>query len=370
VGFSKEERDRRWAAARALMAERGWQAMLIAGEDGLCGGNLRYLADFRPVKGRALLLLPVDGDPVLWVEHRVHEQAAKKLSFVADARFATSCGDAAVGELAERGLGPAAVAIDELALLPASWFVAWTDAFPELRLVDASIELAELRRVKSAEEIDVCRRSAEIADGSYAQLLPKLREGISEFEIDAELEHYCRLRGAERLFNVYATSSLAELPWAASARRLERGRAALLEISPQVEGYWTQLVRVVSIGKPSPILAEMHRVTMAAMDEALETLEPGVPLGEPLGRMEAAIEAAGFQVMATDTGHDLGCTLGEAVTWLTRETAFVAEPGQVFEIHPVVLHPDGGCLLIGDTYLITETGVERLNRAPRELAIV
>ena len=114
----------------------------------------------------------------------------------------------------------------------------------------------------------------------------------------------------------------------------------------------------------------MHRVTLAAMDEALATLQPGVVLGEPLGKMEAMIEEAGFQVMATDTGHDLGCTLGESVTWLTRNTAFTAEPGQVFEIHPVVLHPDGGCLLIGDTYLITDSGVERLNRSPRELAVV
>jgi Xaa-Pro aminopeptidase len=352
------------------MDERGWQAMLIAGEDGLCGGNLRYLADFRPVKGRSLLLLPLDGEPVLWVEHRVHEQAAKRLSFVADSRFAASCGGAAVDELRERGLARATVAIDELDLMPASWYVAWTEAFPELRLADGGLELAQLRRVKSAEEIDVCRRSCAIADGSYEHLLPKLREGISEFEIDAELEYYCRLHGAERLFNVYATSSLAELPWAASARRVERGRAALLEISPQVDGYWTQLVRVVSIGEPSPILAEMHRVTMAAMDEALATLEPGVLVGEPLGRMEATIESAGFQVMATDTGHDLGCTLGESVTWLTRETAFAAEPGQVFEIHPVVLHPDGGCLLIGDTYLVTDGGAERLNRSPRELAVV
>jgi Xaa-Pro aminopeptidase len=352
------------------MTDRGWQAMLITGEDGLCGGNLRYLADFRPVKGRSLLLLPLEGEPVLWVEHRVHEQAAKKLSFVADSRFALSCGDAAADELAERGLAHAAVGTDELEIVPAAWYVTWTARFPDLRLADASTDLAQLRRVKSAEEIELCRRSAEIADGSYEYLLPKLREGITEFEIDAELEYYCRLQGCERLFNVYATSSLAELPWAASARTLERGRAALLEISPQLDGYWTQLVRVVSIGEPAPILAEMHSVTMAAMDEALATLEPGVIVGEPLGKMEAMIEAAGFQVMATDTGHDLGCTLGESVTWLTRNTAFAAEPGQVFEIHPVVLHPDGGCLLIGDTYLITDTGVERLNRCARELAIV
>lgn len=370
MAFTRGERDRRWKLVREMMAERGLSAMLISGEDGLCGGNLRYLADFRPVKGRSLLLLPLEGEPVLWVEHRVHEQAAKKFSFVADSRFAVDCGDAAADELAERGLGGAVVACDELALVPASWYLTWTRRFPELGLVDASLELAQVRRVKSAEEIELCRRSAALADGSFAHLLPKLREGISEFEIDAELEYYCRLNGCERMFNVYATSSLAELPWAASARRLERGRAALLEISPQLEGYWTQLVRVVSIGEPSAILAEMHRVTMAAMDVALATLEPGVVLGEPLGRMEAMIERAGFQVMATDTGHDLGCTLGESVTWLTRDTAFVAEPGQVFEIHPVVLHPDGGCLLIGDTYLITETGVERLNLCPRELAVV
>jgi Xaa-Pro aminopeptidase len=370
MGFTTSERDRRWERTRRLMAERGWEAMLVPGEDGLCGGNLRWLADFRPVKGRALLLLPVEGEPVLWVEHRVHEQAARKLSFVADSRFTLDCGEAAAEELAERGLGSAPLAGEELALTPASWYVAWTRRFPGLRLADASVELARLRRVKSPEEIEVCRRSCAIADGGYEHLLPLLRDGIAEFEIDAELEHYCRLRGCDRLFNVYATSSLAELPWSASGRRLERGRAALLEISPQVDGYWTQLVRVVSIGEPTPILAEMHKVTLSAMDEALEALAPGVAVGEPLGQMEATIEAAGFEVMATDTGHDLGCTLGEKVTWLTRETPFEAEPGHVFEIHPVVLHPDGGCLLIGDTYLVTETGVDRLNTSSRELAIV
>ncbi len=370
MGFSSEERDRRWERVRGLMAERGWEALLISGEDGLCGGNFRWLADFRPVKGRTLLLLPLESEPVLWVEHRVHEQAAKKLSFVADSRFTLDCGEAAADELAARGLGNAVLGSEELALVPASWHVTWSERLPNLGLLDASLELAQLRRVKSAEEIEVCRRSCEIADGSYEHLLPKLREGMTEFEIDAELEYYCRLHGADRLFNVYATSSLAELPWAASDRPLERGRAALLEISPQVGGYWTQLVRVVSIGEPSPILAKMHEVTMTAMDEALAELAPGVVIGGPLGKMEKMIEDAGFQVMATDTGHDLGCTLGEKVTWLTRETAFEAEPGQVFEIHPVVMHPAGGCLLIGDTYLITETGVERMNRAPRDLAVV
>jgi Xaa-Pro aminopeptidase len=370
MGFSTEERDRRWERARQLMAEQGWAALLVSGEDGLCGGNFRYLADFRPVKGHTLLLLPLEGEPVLWVEHRVHEQAAKKLSFVPDSRYTLDCGEAAAEELAGRGLSSGVVGSEELALLPASWYITWSERLPGLRLVDASPELAQLRRVKSAEEIELCRRSCEIADGSYEHLLPKLREGMTEFEIDAELEYYCRRNGADRLFNVYATSSLAELPWSASARPLERGRAALLEISPQVEGYWTQLVRVVSIGEPSPILAEMHRVTMAAMDDALDDLGPGVPIGGPLGRMERIIEDAGFEVMATDTGHDLGCTLGEHATWLTRETAFEAEPGQVFEIHPVVMHPDGGCLLIGDTYLITQSGVERMNRSPRELAVV
>ena len=370
MAFSERERDRRWDGARALMEQRGCEAMLIPGEDGLCGGNFRYLTDFRPVKGRSLLLLPLDGDPVLWVEHRVHEQAARKLSFVSDARYAESCGDAAAVELRARGLDHARVALEQLELVPASWYVAWTGQCPGTRYLDVSVELAALRRVKSTEEVDLCRRCCAIADGAFEHVLGLVREGTSELEIDAELERYARLHGAERMFNVYASSSLAELPWSARPRTLERGRAALLEISPQLDGYWTQLVRVVSVGEPSPLLLEMHDVTAAAMEEGLAELRSGVAVGTALGRMEHLIESAGFEVMSTDTGHDLGCTLGEAVTWLTRETPFEAEPGHVFEIHPVVMHPDGGCLLIGDTYLVTETGVERLNRCRRELAVV
>jgi Xaa-Pro aminopeptidase len=352
------------------MEERSWGALLVSGEDGLCGGNFRWLTDFRPVKGRSLLLLPREGDPVLWVEHRVHEQAAKRLSFVDDSRFADNCGDAAADELRERGLDRMTIGLEQLDLVPASWYLTWTAESPDIRFDDAARDLAHLRRVKSAEEIDVCRRCCEIADNAYAHVLGKLHEGISELEVDAELEHYARLHGAERMFNVYAASSLAELPWSAQPRTYDRGRAVLLEISPQLEGYWTQLVRVVSIGEPSASLRELHDVTANAIQQGLSELRPGVRVGAALGTMEALIERAGFTVMATDTGHDLGCTLGETVTWLTRDTEFDAEPGHVFEIHPVVMHPDGGCLLIGDTYLITDDGIERLNRATPELAVI
>src|SRR5262249_58905952 len=113
MGFSSEERNRRWERARELMAEQGWTALLVSGEDGLCGGNFRYLADFRPVKGHTLLLLPLEGEPVLWVEHRVHEQAAKKLSFVPDSRYTLDCGESAPEGLAPRGLGGGAVGSEE-----------------------------------------------------------------------------------------------------------------------------------------------------------------------------------------------------------------------------------------------------------------
>jgi Xaa-Pro aminopeptidase len=344
--------------------------MLIPGEDGLCGGNFRYLADFRPVKGRTLLLLPVEGEPVMWVEHPIFEVAARKLSFVPDSRYVVEAGAASVEELQSRGLAAERVAIEQLDLVPASWYIDWRRHLPSMTLEDASAELAQLRRVKSAEERELCRRCCEIADEAYEGVLAKLHDGMSMYEIDAELEYEVRRRGCERMFNVYASESLSELPWGASARTLKRGGAAFLEISPQLEGYWTQLVRVVSVGEPSAALREMHEVTRAAMDTALPQLTPGAIVGEVLAEMERIIEEAGFTVMATDTGHDLGCTLGETVTWLTRASAFAAEAGQVFEIHPVVMHPDGGCLLIGDTYEITDGGVERMNRSSRDLAIV
>ena len=108
---------------------------------------------------------------------------------------------------------------------------------------------------------------------------------------------------------------------------------------------------------------------MAAMDEALDELAPGVVIGGPLGKMEKLIERAGFGVMArtpatTSAAPSARTPPGSRARPRSRRSRDRCSS------HPVVMHPDGGCLLIGDTYLITETGVERMNRAPRDLAVV
>ena len=171
-------------------------------------------------------------------------QRRRRSSFVADARFAASCGEAAADELAERGLGRAAVGSDELALVPAAWYVAWSEGFPDLRPRYASRELAGLRRgaAKSIEEIELSAlrrargrqrpRAAEAA-GGHLRVRDRRRARV-------------RPPPARRRADVQRArprrSPSCRGPRRAAGRATTSGAAVLA----QLDGYWTQLAPVVS----------------------------------------------------------------------------------------------------------------------------
>ena len=220
--------------------------------------------------------------------------------------------------------------------------------------------------------MEIFRKGAQLGDGGFESAVKMIRPGVSEYEIVAEIERYARAGGAEAHFTLIGSGKFAfgdgntlPLPYSPSPRRVEDGDSIVMEITPRYEGYWTQLVRTVNVGRPNRDLEKMHRVCCNAIKKGLEWFKPGKTIKDVVLAMESYVTDCGY-LFKPPSGHICGVDLLEAR--VSRQNEMVLEPGMAVIIHPTVFTPDGkNSFFWGETYLVNPDGYERLHRSTDEL---
>jgi Xaa-Pro aminopeptidase len=138
-----------------------------------------------------------------------------------------------------------------------------------------------------------------------------------------------------------------------------------MEITPRYEGYWTQLVRTVNVGRSNKDLEKIHHVCLGAIKKSLGQVKPGKKVKDVVLAMEESVKADGF-LLKPPIGHICGVDLMEAR--VSQQNEMVLEPAMAIIIHPTVFTPDGKrSFFWGETYLVTPDGFERLHRSTDEL---
>ncbi len=368
MSLSASERARRYQGALGILQRNGLDALIVVGREPASGGQLRYLTNFRLHSGPGGLLVLPDGSTALMFSRPMPAYWARKGCWADDVRVNPNCGVEIAGELKARGLERPRIGLVRLDLMPVQWYQALTEALPQSQIVEVDAEYLRMTVVKSAEEIEIVERSVEIADGALADVAQSIEPGQTEYEVMARLECFMRRRGIDQFFNLIGSRALQEYCYHPSMRALERGDTMVIEISPQLEGYWSHLVRMVGIGKPSPQVAAAYDLCRAAKEESLARLRPGEKVADWARAMEDAVIRGGRQMWRSDAGHFIGVDLVEA--WANRESDVTFQPGMVITLHPIIHQPDGGLVLGGETYVVTDTGYRRLNRFSDELVVV
>ena len=373
--YSKEEKTRRLSAAAKLIEEQGLNAILLLG-NGTVGtnafGNYRYFVDNRTNFFIACALITKDARLIGVVSSNMAKNHLIKDSFADDVIISPDRFGGIIRYLKENGLDKGRLGV-LLEILPASWMLRIKKELPELELTDVSEGLFAIRTVKSAEEMDTLRRCGKIADEGYKAFIKAAKEGALEHEVVAESIKAMQSLGADNFFMLIASGRFSEsesrmttLHCAAGIdRRLEKGDAVSMEITPYFNGSWTQLVRTVCIGGKDPVVDEFRRVTVAGIDAAAKIIKPGVPIGELVKSMRRAIEAEGYR-LEMPCGHICGADLNEER--LTEDNARLLLPGMCVIIHPTVLKGElKSGIYWGESYLVTQDGCECLMQSSKEL---
>ena len=366
LDISLDEMARRHARLKQAMAASGLKALLVFGTANSNGnasiyaaGGFRYLSDFYTLTLYAVLVVSPDHPCSMFVPSELCEDRGRRVSWVKDVRHSLDYASDVVRACRERGITDGKVGVVSLGSIPVPLYLELRERLPAVEFVDATQTLLSIRHFKTKEERDLIAKSAWINDQAFQALLHELRPGLREFEVVNLLQTRQRALGADGIFNLISSGRFSAGTqgrprlYHASSREIADGDSLTLEVSCSYGGYWSQLVRVVSVGPADPDALRIQEAAMTTLNKATGRLRVGMRVNEYFGAMAEEAGRLGYKLI-TPTGHLCGMDLAEAR--IDNRTNIALEPNMAFICHPHLVEGTGRWLLWGHTFLMTENG--------------
>jgi Xaa-Pro dipeptidase len=336
----------------------------------------------------AHLVVPAAGEPLYLVRRDLgrarDESPLERVEPLRSLRDLGSAVLAAAGDVRRLGL--------EFDVLPVASYLRYAKAFAGVELVDCFGALRPLRAVKSDWEVGRIREASQQIRIAWAAVPELLREGMTDRELQVEIEHLmrsnghqgpCRFRGmnGEMYFGAVLAGADAAVPSAADtpfggwgpspaigrgprAGVIEPGGAVSVDLVGATDGYLADGTRTYGLGP----LAEPLHTALEVCERILAAVEtllvPGTPWQVPYERgLEIATAAGfgdGFMGSVTFIGHGIGLEINEP-PFLARGLDQPLLAGHVIAVEPKVAFPGVGAVGIENSYLVrAEGGPENL----------
>ncbi len=234
-------------------------------------------------------------------------------------------------------------------------------------------EIEALTVQKTEEEIRKIKKAVDITDRTFEKILERIKPGVTELDISAEITYTQKKLGAEKdAFEPIVASGLrSALPHGiASGKKLERGDPVTLDFGCVYDGFCSDMTRTVFVGNPSDELRKIYDVVLTAQKLAVENAKAGMSSKELDAVARNYIGEKGF---GNNFGHGLGHGLGIEVhemPGLNQRTDHVLKKNSVITIEPGIYVESLGGIRIEDDILLDDTGCVVLNSSPKELIIL
>jgi Xaa-Pro aminopeptidase len=229
-------------------------------------------------------------------------------------------------------------------------------------------------RRKNPDEIESARKATEIAEQGYEHLLKIVRPGMREFELSSQLFCHMKALGSEDNFLLMSSSThnLAVRP--PRGRVMVEGDIILVELTPCVDGQFSQICRTAVIGEPSQLLQEKYTLLQHATEIGFAAARPGAMVADAANAMDDVFRAAGYGEYCRPPymrvrGHGLGA-LSDLPGDISVDNKTVLEADMIFIIHPNQYIPETGYLMCGEPVRIGDASAEPLTRRRSMLDVV
>ena len=231
----------------------------------------------------------------------------------------------------------------------------------------------KLREVKSQTEVLAIRKACDITSEAFSAILPKIREGMTEKELQIELDFTLLRLGADEMAfdTIIASGENGSLCHAIpGSRPLKNGDMITMDFGAKVGGYCSDMTRTVALGQPSAEMRKVYDTVLRAQTLSEEALAAG-KTGAEIDRIARDyIDARGYQGrFGHALGHSVGIDIHEDPR-LSQNCREVLKAGVVITVEPGIYLPGVGGVRIENTCLVRENGCTPLTTADKQLIIL
>ena len=241
------------------------------------------------------------------------------------------------------------------------------------KLVPYNAKISGFRGVKEDWELDLMRKAQAIADKAFAEVLPRIKVGMSELELQAELIYCMYKNGAHGLsFDpIVVSGPNSSMPHGvAGERKIQEGDFVTMDFGVLYMGYCSDMTRTVAVGFATEEMEKVYNTVLEAQLAGLAVTRAGVPGKDIDGAARKVITDAGY---GPYFGHGYGHSLGLEIHESPSPNARNEEPMPLHSVasaEPGIYLPGKFCVRIEDCVIFTEDGYENLATSPKNLIIV
>ena len=243
---------------------------------------------------------------------------------------------------------------------------------------DKSELISKLRVIKSEEEITYVRKAASLADKALDEVWKYAKAGVDESKILAEMNRIIFEGGGDYPANEFIIGSGKNAllcRYQAEKQILNKKDQLSIEWAGTFRHYHSAMFRTISIGTADPKHFKMHEACVEALKNCEDKLKPGNKIGEVFDVHAKTFDDLGYNKARMNAcGYSLGATFSPNwMDWpmLYTGNPYVIQPGNVFFMHMILMDSDNELAMnLGETYLVTENGNERLGNQKLDLKIL
>ena len=241
------------------------------------------------------------------------------------------------------------------------------------KLVPYNKEINGFRGTKEDWELDLMRKAQAITDKAFTEVLPRIKAGMTELELQAELIYCMYKNGATGLaFDpIVVSGPNTSLPHGVACERvIQEGDFITMDYGASYMGYCSDMTRTVAVGFATEEMKKVYNTVLEAQLAGLAISKAGVPGKDVDGAARKVITDAGY---GEYFGHGYGHSLGLEVHENPSPNARNDQPmpvGAVASAEPGIYLPGKFGVRIEDTCVFLDGGIEILTKSPKELIVV
>ncbi|MCL2072380.1 MAG: Xaa-Pro peptidase family protein [Marinilabiliaceae bacterium] len=274
-----------------------------------------------------------------------------------------------------------------------SEYIRLHSVFLPKRTGNATTLLRGLRSIKTQFEIEQLKISAKKHCEVYSEIKKCYRKGISDLDLQIEIEYIMRQRGSIGIFRAFGSNmdnfmgtvlagenaaapapydfalggaGNSAMPIGANGTILKDGMTVMVDMAGNFSPYITDMSRVFSVGKIDQKAINAHNVSLLIHNELKNIAKPGFSCADLYNETYKIVEKEnlspyfmGTMQQAKFVGHGIGLQINEPPV-LSPRSKEILQKNMVFAFEPKFVIPEIGAVGIENSYLVTDSGIENL----------